>query len=449
MIVGLDCATPQLVFERWKEELTVLSSLMDEGGYGPLRSTIPPITCPAWMSMVTGKDPGELGVYGFRNRKDYSYSSLKFVTSRTIKEDTLWDMLGRKGKRSIVLGVPQTYPPKRINGYMVTGILTPGIDCDFTYPRSLKREIQGVVGEYIIDADITDDKHRLLETIYEMTQKRFKLADYLLTNKNWDFFMMVEMGIDRIQHHFWKFFDREHPEYEPGTPFEDAVKDYYKFVDRKIGEILKHAEGDTLVLIVSDHGAQRMEGGIAVNEWLMEKGYLVLKQRPEGIVNINQADIDWSRTRAWGYGGYYSRIFMNVKGREPEGVIPPSEYETFREQLARELKEIRDNRGNDLETRVFKPEDVYVEVNNIPPDLMVYFGNLRWRAIGSIGHNCIHVMNNDAEDVNANHYEYGIYISSKGPRGRLTDLDIKDVAPTVLDYMGVKIPEDIQGKIIK
>ena len=104
IVLGLDCATPQLVFDRWAHELPALSWLMQNGVYGPLKSCIPPITIPAWLSMMTGKDPGQLGCYGFRNRSDYSYQGLSFATSKMVTAATVWDILGREQKQVILLG---------------------------------------------------------------------------------------------------------------------------------------------------------------------------------------------------------------------------------------------------------------------------------------------------------------------------------------------------------
>jgi len=207
-VIGLDCAPPELVFERF--DLPNIQGLMD--CWGELKSTIPPITCPAWMSMVTGKNPGKLGFYGFRNRKGFSYDEMWIANSLAVKEDTVWDVLSRENKRVSIVGVPQTYPPKPVNGLMVTSFLTPDTDHQYTYPESVKTEIENLVGKYLVDVENfrTDDKARLLSQIYEMTEKRCKVVKHYLKQK-WDFFMWVEMGPDRIQHGLWKYFDKKQP----------------------------------------------------------------------------------------------------------------------------------------------------------------------------------------------------------------------------------------------
>ncbi|MGQ9518350.1 MAG: alkaline phosphatase family protein, partial [Anaerolineae bacterium] len=164
LVIGLDCAEPSLVFEQWRQELPNLGRLMSQGLYGRLRSTEPPITVPAWSCMMTSKDPGQLGIYGFRNRADYSYDRLTIANSRAITADTVWDILSREGKRVILLGVPQTYPPKPVNGFVVTDFLTPSTQSQYTYPAELRQEIERWVGEFILDVPDfrTEDKDRLL-----------------------------------------------------------------------------------------------------------------------------------------------------------------------------------------------------------------------------------------------------------------------------------------------
>ena len=453
VLIGLDCATPQLVFDRWRDELPNLGELVEGGIYGDLESTIPPITVPAWMSMMTSKDPGRLGFYGFRNRADYSYERMRIANSKAVVEDTVWDILSRAGKSVILVGVPQTYPIKPTNGYIITSFLTPSTESQYTYPPELKGEVEALVGEYMLDVEHfrTEDKGYLLRQIYKMTEKRFKLVKHLLQEKEWDFFMLVEMGVDRIHHGFWKFFDPEHPKHEPGSPYQNAIKDYYKYLDREMGEILDMLDEDTLVLVVSDHGAKHMEGGICINEWLRQEGYLTLKEEPQGIVPLEKVEIDWDRTMAWGAGGYYGRLFLNVQGREPQGIIPAEEYETVRDEIADKLSQLTDESGVNIGTVAYKPQDIYGECRNIPPDLMVYFGNLFWRSVGSVGHGGIRTRESDIGPDDANHAQQGIFIMydpQERGRGRVEGLHLMDVAPTLLDLFGLPVPGDMQGKVI-
>lgn len=455
LVIGLDCATPQLVFDKYKDKLPNINSLINGGIYGEMMSSIPPITCPAWMCMMTSKNPGKLGFYGFRNRIDYSYDKMVTANSESVKEDTVWQTLSKLDKYSIVVGVPQTYPIKRVNGVMISCFLTPNTDVQFTHPITLKKEIEAIVGEYIVDCKDfrTNDKDKLLEGIYEMTEKRFKVMRYLLRTRPWDFAMMVEMGIDRIHHAFWKYCDPEHPKYEAGNKYENAILDYYIYVDNWIGELLKYIDDDTAVMIVSDHGAQKMVGGICINEWLIKEGYLKLKKYPETPVSLEKCEVDWANTKAWSSGGYYARLFINVKGREPNGVIEQSDYERFRNELVDKLEALPDHEGNHIGTRCIKPEDAYPEINSVPPDLIIYPGNLNWRAVGTVGLNEIYTFENDTGPDDANHAEKGIFIlndkSKKycDKKGEKVDgITLYNVAPTILKMLDVEIPKDYEGK---
>jgi predicted AlkP superfamily phosphohydrolase/phosphomutase len=460
MVIGLDCATPQLVFDRWRDDLPNIRSLMESGVWGKLRSTDPPITVPAWMSMMTSKDPGRLGFYGLRNRVDYSYDKMSTANSTFVKEPTVWDILSERGKKVILIGVPQTYPPRPVNGEMVTCFLTPSTDKQFTYPASFRDEVQRVTGGYILDAVNfrvdEEGKDAVLQTIYDMTEKRFKLARHMVeTRPDWDFFMMVEMGPDRIHHLFWKYTDPDHPKYEPGNKYEDSIHNYYKFVDDQIGRLLEQVGDDTAVLVVSDHGARGMIGGVCLNEWLIQQGYLVLNSRPQKPLPVEQCDVDWGRTRAWGSGGYYARLMLNVRGREPNGTIEPGdEYERIRTELIEKLAALEDHNGARMETLAVRPQDVYSEVRGVPPDLFVYFGNLSWRSIGSIWPDppdTVYTFENDTGADDANHDWHGIFImrDALGQSSLRADgLDLKDVAPTVLQLLGVEPPSDMRGKVI-
>jgi len=456
-IIGLDCATPQLVFDdEWLKDLPNIKRLINNGVYGELESIIPPITVPAWMSMMTSKDPGELGCYGFRNRKDYSYNGLSFANSMTIKEATIWDILSKEGKKSILIGVPLTYPPKPVNGYLVSCFLTPSTKNQYTYPPELKDEIEKIADGYILDvADFrSEDKQKILDNIYTMTEKRFRVVNHLLKTKEWDFFMMVEMGVDRIQHGFWKYFDKNHMKYESNSHFKRTILDYYKYLDQKIGSALSLLDENTTVLIVSDHGAKRMDGGICINEWLIKEGLLVLKKAPQNVTSITELEIDWEKTKAWGEGGYYSRLFLNVKGREPQGIVEPKDYEKIRDMLKENLEALGDGNGKPIGTKVYKPQELYRKCNGIPPDLVVIFGDLYWRSIGTVGHGKVHILENDIGIDYANHSQYGIFIMSSlnndcGYGKKLSNLHLIDIAPTVLNLFNMEVPNEMHGKVIK
>ena len=452
-IIGLDCAEPSLVFDRWADELPNLTALRRAGVWGKLRSVDPPITVPAWSCMMTSQDPGRLGIYGFRNRKDHTYDGLCFATSRMLRVPRLWDRLGQQyGEHCIAMSVPQSYPPTPINGELMGCFLTPDTaKSNYTYPPELKSEIEQVVGQYLVDVPNfrSEEWDRILSDIHTMTERRFRLARHLLTTRDWQFFIMVEIGVDRIHHGFWRFHDETHPRHPKDNPYKDAIHDYYLEVDRHIGDLLEVLDEDTAVMVVSDHGIQKMDGGLCINEWLWREGYLAFEEEPDGLTPIAKIKIDWQRTRAWGEGGYYCRLCLNVAGREPQGIVPPSEYEPLRDELIAKLEALTDPEGRNIGTRAMRPSDLYEVANGIPPDLIVYFGNLGWRSVGSVGHGSIWTFENDTGPDFANHAPDGILIlKAPGvPAGvELSDMSLLDVAPTVMELRGHPIPSEYLGR---
>jgi len=450
VVIGLDCLEPTLLFERFRGQLPNLEALIGRGIAGRLRSCDPPITVPAWSVMMSSKDPGTLGIYGFRNRCDYSYDKMAFATGAAVRAPRVWDYLSQAGKNVVVLGVPGTYPPRPVNGVLVGCFLTPSIEQLYTYPPDVKDDIARVVGPYMVDVPNfrTEDKGRLRDDIWRMTDKRFTLARHFLRTRPWDFFMMVEMGTDRVHHGFWKFMDPTHPRHDPGNPWENVILDYYKHVDQHIGELLELVPRDAIVMVVSDHGAKGMVGGICINEWLIQKGYLVLREYPSRPTKFNDLAVDWTRTRAWSEGGYYARVFLNVQGREPQGVLKPAEYEAFRDRLIEEIAAIPDEKGQPLGNEVLKPQDLYREVNGIAPDLIAYFGQLHWRSVGTVGLGTVQTFDNDTGPDDANHAEEGVVVlTGPGiPTGRWDGGQLMDVAPTLLERFGLDVPADLQGR---
>src|SRR5207245_2240373 len=335
-VLGLDCAAPEIIFH--DERLQNIRRLMSSGVYGRLESVIPPITVPAWMCMATSQDPGSLGVYGFRNRSDYSYGELSFVNSASIQEPALWDYLGREGKKSIVVGVPPGYPPRRLQGISIGCFMTPDSSKDeFTHPAAFKARITALVSEYPV-----------------------------------------------------------------------AVKVFRP--DEQIGSAVHSLDRETIVLLVSDHGAQRLDGGFAVNEWLIGEGLLVVDDFPKQVTPFDKLRINWARTKVWSEGGYYARVFFNVQGREPKGIIPASDYQAFQDEMKAKFEALTDDKGRPLNSPVFKPKEIYHHVRNVAPDLIVHFGGLYWRSIGSVGHGRFHVQENDTGPDACNHAQFGMFV---------------------------------------
>lgn len=450
LVIGLDCAAPELLLG--DERLVNFRRLMEVGCYGRLESVVPPITVPAWMCMSTSQDPGSLGVYGFRNRTDYSYDGLAIVNSKSIQEFTIWDQIVREGGRAIIIGVPPSYPPRKLNGICVGCFMTPDTTKNiYTHPVAVQQEIANLVGEYPVDAKgfRTDNKDWLKDEIYAMSRKHFTVVRHFMQNQEWDYLHFVEIGLDRIHHGFWQYHDPQHVQFEPDNPYQEVIRDYYLYLDEELGRIFELLDDDTAVLVVSDHGAQRLDGGFCVNEWLVREGLLVLNEYPKEITPFAKLNVNWEKTRVWSEGGYYARVFFNVKGREPQGVIDPSAYEAFRDEVKAMFEATVDDKGQPMGTLVFKPQAIYKNVRNVAPDLIVHFGGLYWRSIGGVGYPTLHTQENDTGPDGCNHAQFGAFIlaAPNNPlQGEIEGAHLLDIAPTLLELGGYDIPNSMQGR---
>jgi predicted AlkP superfamily phosphohydrolase/phosphomutase len=171
---------------------------------------------------------------------------------------------------------------------------------------------------------------------------------------------------------------------------------------------------------------------------------------PQSQISFDHLDVDWSRTKAWGWGGYYARIFLNVEGRETQGVVKIEDYKKEREALIERLAAIKGPNGEEWKTKIIKPQKYFQDLNGDYPDLMIYFDDLYWRSAGTLGHGTKYLLENDTGPDDAVHAQDGIYIlyDPKNKSSVRKDANILDIAPTILDEMGLAVPEDMRGNII-
>lgn len=444
LVIGLDCAPPALVFDRLEPALPNLTALRRRGTFGPLRSVMPPITVPAWACMVSGRDPGELGLYGFRNRVPGG-RALEIASTTSARR--VWDVASEAGKLVNVLYVPLTSPPPAVNGVAVSGFLGASLPegTPFTHPKELGAQLEERFGRHAPDVEAfrVHDVEPLLDELYENTKRRFDIGRALWRERRPDLSMMVEMGTDRLHHALWRHLDPTHPEHDPADPRVRDARDYYSFVDAQVGAWLREVDRETTVLIVSDHGARSMLGGVCINEWLRERGLLVLHEAPDEPTPLTLDMIDWSRTQAWGTGGYYARIFLNVRGREPEGIV------TDPARVLTDLMAALHDDGR-LRAEAHRPEHLYREVRGFPPDLLVFFGDLDYRSLGTVGGGVM-AREDDRGPDGCNHDWDGIFIAA-GPAirtsGPVDGHHIHDVGVTILEALGLDVPDGWLGRRI-
>jgi len=266
----------------WKDELPNLRKFMKDGVYGILESTIPPITCPAWNCFMTGKNPGKIGVFDFQQVQFNVRAAAKIVDSTSQEGSSLWEILSNYNKKIGVVNVPMTYPPTIINGFMVSGFSTPLSSRDYTYPPELLLELEKEFGKYEVDHDIVFPEYKItgqegfLEEVYYLEEKKLEVTKYLMKTYEWDFFIAVFMMLDRIQHNFWHYMDKNHPKYnkEHAKNYKNVIKNGYLKLDAIIGELLELINEDTIVIIMSDHGFGTHYGSFFSNVWLETHGLL-------------------------------------------------------------------------------------------------------------------------------------------------------------------------------
>ena len=498
MIIGLD-GVPLGIIKRWAESghLPTLRRLMDTGTVGHLFSTIPPTSGPSWSSFVTGMNPGKTGIYDFLYRKEGSYD-FPPVNASQRGGTSMWRYLSDAGYQVGVLNIPMSYPVERVNGFMVSGWLTPYNATDYIYPTELAAELDREVGDYRIYPTETfteGRKESFLKATYDLLDMRTRTALYLAGSKPWDVFMTVFFDTDRFLHQMWHYLDPEHPWRTDSEDREKVVRDYFHKVDESIARLLEHADEETLVIVLSDHGMGRANNFIVLNNWLRDTGLLRLKRDPwtrfkelmfhSGFTlrNVHQVadrlrlarqaeyvagyfvdhllkiaflsflDVDWSRSRAYSFGRHLGSVYVNLKGREPHGIVEPgAEYEATRDEIERLAREFRDPRtGRKLIGQVLRREEIYSgPYLDQAPDLIlrpidpsdIFFG------LADFGHR------NTVDTVyrySGMHRDYGMLIMN-GPGIRagaeIEGAIIHDVAPTVLHAMGLSVPSDMDGQIL-
>lgn len=500
LIVGLD-GVPLSLIEAWATEgkLPTLRKLMEEGTVGELRSTIPPTSGPSWSTFMTGKNPGKTGIYDFLYRREGTYV---FPPVNASQRDgiALWRLLSNRGRKVGVVNVPISYPVEEVNGYMISGWMTPYSAQDFCYPADLWRELRDQIGYYTIYPTETFAESRrdsFFRACDELLDLRSRTVSYLMDRYPTDLFMVVLFDTDRVLHQLWHYLDPGHPWRQPGdgTDKSGPVVRYFQRVDEKLAEIVARADEDTVIIILSDHGMGPAHNFIVLNNWLLEVGLLQLKRDPfrllkrwlfdagftlrnvhriadriglakhaeyKGLYSMDYLmklvflsflDVDWSRSKAYSFGRHLGSIYLNVKGREPEGIVEPGrEYEQVREEIMRLARGfVHPCTGEPLIGEILKREDIYQgPYLDRAPDLIlrprdernIFFG------LADFGSN---ITVDTVYRYSGMHRDYGLLImTGKGVKkgAAIEGAGIEDLAPTILYAMECPVPQDMDGRVL-
>lgn len=498
IILGIDGAAFRLL-RPWVEagKLPNLSHILREGTWGNLHSTIPPYSAQAWVSMMTGKSPAKHGIIDFFEQQAGS-TQHSFISATNIHGEALWDILSHHGKTVGAVNVPLTYPPAHVNGYVVSGFMTPKGREDYTYPSELRQEILSVTGEYDPDPwDLLNRSQGLPGLVHWMGIAE-QAARHLHAEHNVDVFINVIQALDQLQHLFWDVLsDPAVRAGSEGARFWPTIQRCYQSMDEAIGERLRWLDDDTTLFLASDHGFQNVDTWFNVNTWLAQSGLLAfaggqaannkawlarLGLTREGIKALVQrldvlglrrfvgrfaraaiADklddtlarpIDWSQTLAYSGSRTSEGIYINLKGREPQGVVEPgAHYEQVRTMVMSTMCAVRDPRtGQPVVSAVYRREDVHQgEFLERMPDILFSLDDKPY--LTSDRTTAAQVFTPLAkEDVRGRHHSLGIFAALGKhvvPGQELVQADIVDIAPTVLYAMDLPIPADMDGHVLE
>lgn len=477
IIVGLDGAT----FTSLKPlvddgRMPNLKQILENGVSGILNSTIPPFTAPAWSSFATGKNPGKHGVYDFVLRDKNNNDVI--VNSKIIKGEKVWEILGDRGKKVGVINFPISYPPERVNGFMISGFISPLNAKNYSYPSELYPQILKEIGDYIVNVRIPERRtekeiKHFIDKLLRETELKYKTFEYLSKRKEWDFLYVLFMIFDKVQHILWKYLDIDELDYPMGEVYKYTIK-CYQLIDDILGDLLHKIDDNISLIIISDHGFCSNKKRFYINLWLAENGFLSINFKKlirekikdklgfksekffEGLpIKVTKVShfINFNKTKAYFNSSSSYGIFINLKNRDQHGIVEGGDdYNRTRNELRSKLLSVKDKEnGKNVFENVYFPEEIYHGpfLKNAP-DLILS------PADGyELTNSLFSLSGEKLLKVTAPmgiHHQKGIFIALNKKiikyGATIEDINIVDIAPTVLYLMGLPVPSDMDGKVI-
>ena len=492
LVIGLDVATLDLI-RPWAAEghLPHLAKLIAEGTSGPLESTLPPVTSPAWPSFVTGKNPGRHGVFDFIRPRAGHFD---MVNASQIDGRMIWEYLSDAGLTCGVLNVPITYPPRKINGYLVPGLLSPD-QGKTTWPLEFLKPYESELGPYRLTPRVSfkaGNEDQFIADIIDLIETQARYALRLMRDHPTDFTMVHFLATDISQHALWKHQDPEHPAHDPvlAAHFGGAIRDIYARLDSVVGQMMALVP-DATVIVMSDHGFGPLHRIVNLNMLFLEAGLLALKQTPwvrlrawafrrgltpaavwkiiervglqnavwrvskkarNEVVNrfLGFEDVDWARTLAYSMG-HVGQVYINLKGREPQGIVEPGNYAAVRERVIGVIEHLggRQDAPVHVDRVIPREEAASGPYLDRAPDLHVVMDGYRTIAFPLFATDG-KVVTRQIRGDSGCHRLHGVLIA-RGPgvaQGEISGARIIDLAPTILHLMNVPVPDDMDGRVL-
>jgi predicted AlkP superfamily phosphohydrolase/phosphomutase len=495
LVIGIDGATFDLL-KPWAEagDLPNLAQMMAEGIHGPLESTIPPVTAPAWSTFATGVNLGKHSVFDFIRPMGGRYD---LVNATSIRAPTLWKILSEAGRKVGVMNVPVTYPPQPVNGFVIGGMLSP-MSGAFTYPTDLLDQYEGQLEPYRIAPHVQykpGNETEFIDDLLNLVERRGEYALRLMADYPYDFLMFHFQATDVMQHAFWRYVDPSHPRYDPqaAARFGSGLEQLYRRVDDYIGQMRDRLTDDTTVIVMSDHGFGSLHYVVNMNLFLLDQGLLKLKKgawtrlkaglfraglTPASIWHLVERtglqnyvwqvskstrnkvvgkflsfdDVDWSQTVAYSIG-HVGQIYVNLKGREPEGVVEPGEqYEAVKQRVTNALHQLRHpETGQPLMDRVIPGDQVvHGPYAHQGPDLHIVMDGYRTISFPLFATDR-HIVTRQIRGDSGCHRLHGVFIAAGPeiqPGKTIENPHIMDLAPTILHLMNLPVLDDMDGHVL-
>jgi predicted AlkP superfamily phosphohydrolase/phosphomutase len=481
LIVGLDGATFDLLTP-WLAEghLPTMARLQQQGVSGSLASTTPPLTPAAWATFMSGKNPGKHGIFDFFHPRSPDPDKPQLVNMTDMKARPFWDYLCDAGQRVGLLNLPLTYPPPPVNGFLVPGLLSPD-EGTATFPPNLLTPYQAKLGPYRLvphQPYRPDQIGDFVAELRQVTETQIQYALRLAQDHPLDFLMVHFFASDLAQHKLWHTQDKTHPWYRPalGARYGMAVRDLFAQIDRGLASLLALLPPDTAVILMSDHGFGPQHEVVNLNNYLLQAGLMALKPsanvrlrvwlaRQKGLdkVAIRLArywgrqrllgftDVDWRRTRAYARG-HMGQVYLNLQGREPQGVVHPDDYHAARDEVSAILQSLRHPEGKRPLVQTIIPGEAAAHgpYASQGPDLHLIMDDYRALAYPLFATDGRLVTQQPLVD-SGNHRPEGILVAAGPGLGRgqtIQGARLLDLAPTILHWLGVSPPDDMDGRVL-